>query len=131
MPPKPVETAKPVEPLALATPPAREASSGHRGLGLILGASGIALEGGALVFALLGRSAEGEVEKATMWTPHDSELQSAGERDNKLAWGLCAAGGAAIIAGAVLYFTGGASAEHGVAIVPTRGGAQLGWSTSF
>ena len=33
-------------------------------------------------------------------------LQSDGEMDNKLAWGFAIAGGAAIAAGAVLYFTG-------------------------
>ena len=60
-----------------------------------------------------------------------SDLQSDGQRDNKIAWGFGIAGGAAIIAGAVLYVTGGFSAEHGVAIVPTCDGAQVGWSTTF
>ena len=58
-------------------------------------------------------------------------MQSDGQRDNKLAWGFGIAGGAAIIAGAVLFLTGGSSEEHGVAIVPTPEGAQVGWSTTF
>jgi tetratricopeptide (TPR) repeat protein len=129
---KPVET-KPVEPTPLppVAPAPVEASGGHRTLGLIVGIAGVALEGGAVVFALQGKSKANDAEKVSTWNAAAMDLQSAGERDNKLAWGLGIAGGAAIVAGVVLYVTGGASEEHGVAIVPTRNGAQVGWSTSF
>jgi len=135
---KPVET-KPVEPTPVAPAPVAPApveasSGGHRTLGLVVGIAGVALEGGAVVFALQGKSKADDVEKVATWDKTAMDLQSAGERDNKIAWGLGIAGGAAIVAGVVLYVTGGSSSgdgEHGVAIVPTKNGAQLGWSTSF
>lgn len=133
---KPVEPPPPVqpEPLPPAPPPA-SASSGHRGLGMIVGIGGVVLEGGAVFFALQSSSKSDDVVKYVdmthMFDAHAKGLQSDGELDNKLAWGFGIAGGAAIIAGAVLYFTGGSSEEHGVAIVPTRNGAQVGWSTTF
>ncbi|MBV8763263.1 MAG: hypothetical protein JO257_38625 [Deltaproteobacteria bacterium] len=133
---KPVET-KPAEPTPVAPPPPApaEASSGHRGLGMIIGIGGVVLEGGAVFFALQSKGKADDVQKYVAMTHTFDDtakgLQSDGERDNKLAWGLGIAGGAAIIAGAVLYITGGASEEHGVAIVPTRDGAQVGWSTTF
>ena len=83
------------------------------------------------MFALQGKSKASDAENVATWDQHAMDLQSAGQRDNKLAWGFGIAGGAAIAAGVVLYVTGGASAEHGVAIVPTRGGAQVGWAHSF
>ena len=102
---------------------------------MIAGIGGVVLEGGAVFFALQSKSKSDDVVKYVDMThtfdAHAKSLQSDGELDNKLAWGLGIAGGAAIIAGAVLYFTGGASDEHGVAIVPTRDGAQVGWSTTF
>ncbi len=145
---KPVEAApetKPVEPKPVEPPPAKvepppppvhEASGGgHRGLGMIVGIGGVVLEGGAVFFALQGKSKADDVQKyVTMHGVFDAKakaLQSDGERDNKLAWGLGIAGGAAIVAGAVLYITGGSSAEHGVAIVPAPDGARVGWSTTF
>ena len=134
--PKPSEPVPAPVPAPVVTPappaPAPVASSGgHRELGLIVGIGGVVLEGGALAFALAGRSDAKQAEQVTVWDAHANDLQSAGVRDNKLAWGLGIAGGAAIITGAVLYLTGGASAEHGIAFVPSRDGAQLGWSTSF
>jgi tetratricopeptide (TPR) repeat protein len=132
---KPEITVTPPPPVAVTTvappPPAPEASGGHRGIGLIVAIGGVALEGVALAFALAGRSDARQAEHVTVWDQPANDLQSAGLRDNKLAWGLGIAGGVAIITGAVLYVTGGTSTEHGVAIAPTRGGAELAWSTSF
>lgn len=131
---KPVETAPPVkgEP---PPPAAQQASGGHRGVAMIVGLGGVVLEGGAVFFALQSKSKADDVEKyvaqSHVFDAKAKALQSDGERDNKLAWGLGIAGGAAIVAGAVLYLTGGSSEEHGVAIVPTRDGAHVSWSTSF
>ncbi len=135
---KPVET-KPVAPPPVKVeppPPAPQASSsGHRGLGMIVSIGGVVLEGGAVFFALQSKSKADDVEKyvaqSHVFDAKAKALQSDGERDNKLAWGFGIAGGAAIVAGAVLYFTGGSSDEHGVAIVPTGDGAHVSWSTSF
>ena len=130
-PPPPVK----VEPAPPPPAPVQEASGGHRGIGMIVGIGGVVLEGGAVFFALQGGSKADEVQKYVMtngvFDAKAKALQSDGERDNKLAWGFGIAGGAAIIAGAVLYLTGGASEEHGVAIVPTPDGARVGWSTTF
>jgi len=137
-PPPPVAdtTAPPPPPVHVEPPPPppsapAEASNSRRTIGLVTGIAGIVLEGGAVVFALQGRSKASDAEKVTMWDQHAKDLQSAGQRDNKIAWGLGIAGGAAIAAGVVLYLTGGASAEHGVAIIPSRDGAQLAWAHSF
>jgi len=111
--------------------PTTTSGGGKRTAGIIVGIAGVVLEGGAVVFALQGKSKASDAEKVTTWDQHAMDLQSAGERDNKIAWGLGIAGGAAIVAGVVLYVTGGATTEHGVAIVPTRDGAQVGWSHSF
>lgn len=134
---KPVET-KPVTTPPPATGgvdlnpgPTTTSGGGKRTAGIVVGIAGVVLEGGAVVFALQGKSKSSDAEKVTTWDQHAMDLQSDGERDNKIAWGLGIAGGAAIVAGVVLYVTGGASAEHGVAIVPTRDGAQVGWSHSF
>jgi tetratricopeptide (TPR) repeat protein len=138
--PKPVET-KPVETPVKAEPPppsplpAPAATGGHRRLGLFIGVGGVVLEGGAVFFALQSKSKADDVQNYVMqsnvFDAHAKSLESDGQRDNKLAWGFGIAGGAAIIAGAVLYLTGGSSEEHGVAIVPTPDGARVGWSTTF
>jgi tetratricopeptide (TPR) repeat protein len=127
--PPPVQQT-PVQP---APPPAEPTASSNsrRQIGLIVGIAGVVAEGGAVLFALQGKAKASDAENVAMWDQHAMDLQSAGQRDNKLAWGFGIAGGAAIAAGVVLYVTGGASAEHGVAIVPTRGGAQVGWAHSF
>jgi len=134
---KPVET-KPAETTAplnggvdLNPGPTKTTGGGKRTIGIIVGIAGVALEGGAIVFAVQGKSKASDAEKVTTWDQHAMDLQSTGERDNKIAWGLGIAGGAALVAGVVLYVTGGESTEHGVAIVPTRDGAQVGWSHSF
>ena len=134
--PKPVETPVKVEPTPPPPPaPAPAASGGRRTIGMIVGIGGVVLEGGAVFFALQGTSKADDVETYVMqsnrFDAKAKAMQSDGQRDNKIAWGLGIAGGAAIIAGAVLYVTGGSSEEHGVAIVPTPEGAQLGWSTTF
>jgi len=130
----PVNTSQ-IEPAAPALPPpppTTETSTTHRRtIGLVVGIGGIVLEGGAILFALEGHSNASDAQNVQTWDQHAMDLQSAGQLDNKLAWGCGLVGAAAIATGVVLYVTGGASAEHGVAIVPTRGGAQLGWAHSF
>ena len=127
---KPVEVT-PVEPQHQPPPPPPAASGGHRKLAIGLTVAGGVLEAGAVFFALDSRSKSNAVQNATTWDQHTKDLQSAGQRDNKLAWGLGIAGGAALVTGVVLIVTGGHSAETGVAIAPTRDGAQVGWSHSF
>jgi len=127
---KPVEIT-PVEPPHQPPPPSPAASGGHRKLAIGLTVAGGVLEAGAVFFALDSRSKSNAVQNATTWDQHTKDLQSAGQRDNKLAWGLGIAGGAALVTGVVLIVTGGHSAETGVAIAPTRDGAQVGWSGSF
>lgn len=129
LPPPPVRPEPPHQPPPPSEP--AETSNHRRTIGLVTGIAGVVLEGGAVVFALQGRSKANDAENVAMWDQHARDLQSAGQRDNKLAWGFGIAGGAAIIAGVVLYVTGGESAEHGVAVIPIRGGAQLGWAHSF
>jgi tetratricopeptide (TPR) repeat protein len=129
--PKPVDTT--VKPVDTTPQPVESTISGggRRRIGMIVGIAGVVLEGGAVFFALDGKSKASDAEKVSTWDEQAKALQTAGERDNKLAIGLGIAGGAAIVAGVVLFVTGGSSDEHGVAIAPTRDGAQVGWSTTF
>jgi outer membrane biosynthesis protein TonB len=119
-----------VQPMPPPTEPTASSNS-RRQIGLIVGIAGVVAEGGAVLFALQGKSKAHDAENVAMWDQQARDLQSAGQRDNMLAWGFGIAGGAAIAASVVLYVTGGASAENGVAIVPTRDGAQVGWAHSF
>ena len=128
-PPPPVRPEPPPQPPPPSEP--AQTSNSRRTIGLITGIAGVVFEGAAVVFAIQGQGKASDAEKVTMWDQHARDLESAGQRDNKLAWGFGIAGGAAIVAGVVLYVTGGESAEHGVAIIPIRGGAQLGWAHSF
>lgn len=127
----PVTTA-PAEPPPPAAAPAPSASGGgHRTLAIGLTVAGGLLEAGAVVFAIDGRSKSNDVADATVWNQHTKDLQAAGVRDNRLAYGLGIAGAAALVTGVVLIVTGHPSTESGVAIVPTRDGARVGWSHSF
>jgi tetratricopeptide (TPR) repeat protein len=126
---KPTETTGAVPPIE--QPPPTEASGGHRKLAIGLTVAGGVLEAGAVYFALDGRSKMRDVQNASAWDQSAKDAQAAGQRDNKLAIGFAVAGGAALVAGAVLIFTGGHSAETGVAIVPAPDGARVGWSHSF
>jgi hypothetical protein len=117
-------------------PPAPPAASGggHRKLGIALAIAGGVLEGGAIFFALDGKSKSDDVAKATAWDQHTKDLQDAGQRDNKLAIGFGVVGAAALVTGVVFIVTGGHAAESNVANItvrPTRDGAQVGWSHSF
>jgi outer membrane biosynthesis protein TonB len=125
---KPVET-KPVE--TVPPPPPEAASGGHKKLGLALAIAGGVFEGGAIYFALDGKSKADDVAKATAWDQHTKDLQSAGERDNKLAIGFGVVGAAALVTGVVFLVTGGHATETSVAIVPTGDGAQVGWAGRF
>jgi tetratricopeptide (TPR) repeat protein len=135
--PTPVETkpadTTPVETKAetMPPPPPEPSSGGHRTLGLALAIAGGVFEGGAVYFALDGKSKADDVAKATAWTQHTKDLQSAGQRDNKLAIGFGVVGAAALVTGVVFLVTGGHATETSVAIVPTGDGAQVGWSGSF
>jgi tetratricopeptide (TPR) repeat protein len=135
--PTPVETkpadTTPVETKAetMPPPPPEPSSGGHRTLGLALAIAGGVFEGGAVYFALDGKSKADDVAKATAWTQHTKDLQSAGQRDNKLAIGFGVVGAAALVTGVVFLVTGGHATENNVAIIPTAGGAQVGWSGSF
>ena len=135
---KPVETTPvettPVEtkPVEVTPPPPPEASSGgHKKLGLALAIAGGVFEGGAIYFALDGKSKADDVAKATAWNQHTKDLQNAGQRDNKLAIGFGVVGAAALVTGVVFLVTGGHATETNVAVIPTGDGAQVGWSGSF
>ena len=142
--PKPVETT-PVEPTPVETKPTfdkawvntkpiapeQSTSGGHKKLGLALAIAGGVFEGGAIYFALDGTSKADDVAKATAWDQHTKDLQSAGQRDNKLAIGFGIAGAAALVTGVVFLVTGGHATETSVAVIPSGDGAQVGWSGSF
>jgi tetratricopeptide (TPR) repeat protein len=125
-PPAPV----PIIPPAVASPPP---SSGTKTAGLIVGLAGVALGGGAIYFALdAGKQADALDHYRGEWTDMQRSIEARGRRDQKLGWGLGIAGVSAIGVGVALFVLGSGSSEsHGVAVVPTRGGADVSWTRSF
>ena len=126
-PPQPPPQPTPVAP----APPPPVAHRDLRTVGWIAVAGGALLEGGALYFARDGRKLADQLATVKIWTATEDAQQSRGHRDNILAWGLGIAGGAAVIAGAILVVTGGPAAESGPSVAIGPGGARVGWSFSF
>jgi tetratricopeptide (TPR) repeat protein len=108
-------------------------TSGMRKAGIAIGIAGVVLGGTAVYFALDASSKNDTLDHYTgEWGTKQLELTADGKRSEKLAWGLGIGAVGAIGAGIALYVLGGSSAESsGVAIVPTRGGAQVGWTVAF
>lgn len=113
-------------------PDETSSGGGLRKIGIGVGAAGVLLGGVAVYFALDSSSAASDLDGyAGEWGSEQMDLETRGERSAKLGWIFGGVGIAAIVAGGVMYAIGGpkATAEaSSVAVVPTRGGASVGWS---
>jgi tetratricopeptide (TPR) repeat protein len=130
-PPKP-EPPRPV-PVQPTPPPLHETPappSNHRGLaiGLLAGGGLSAIAG--TVFALAAHDQQNTAETGHgTWDPG---IQSSGNRDALLGKVFLGAGGAALVAGAVMFVLGGSSTDAPqVTLVPRAGGGIVGWSHAF
>jgi tetratricopeptide (TPR) repeat protein len=125
--PKPDEPEEPVD--------APESSGGGlRKIGIGVGAAGVVLGGVAIYFALdSGKQSDLNANHTGEWGQEQIDIEAKGERSAKLAWITGGVGIAAIAAGTVMFVIGGpkATESSSVAIVPTRGGAAMGWSFKF
>ncbi len=113
-------------------------SGGTRRLGIGLGAAGIVSLGIGVVFGLRARSAQSEIDDffqaGGTWDDERRNLEARGRRANTRMIGFTAVGGAAVVAGGVIYALGmreKSDRDGQVAIQPARDGAMMVWSGSF
>jgi tetratricopeptide (TPR) repeat protein len=137
-PPGADENEEPPAGSAGASPPS-DGSSGGGGLrvtGGVMAGAGLLLLGGAGYFAKVARDRESEITAlfadGARWDPlYDGKYEDGREaRRNALILG--AAGGAAVLTGAVLYYLGRrAGRSVRVDAGPVSGGGQVSWSCAF
>lgn len=108
---------------------------GMRKIGIGVGAAGVVLGGLGVYFALDAKGTANELDGYTgEWGQEQIDLESKGERSEKLGLVFGGIGLAAIVAGGVMVAIGGpkATAEtSSVSVTPTRGGAAVGWGFKF
>ncbi|NVB85741.1 MAG: tetratricopeptide repeat protein [Kofleriaceae bacterium] len=108
---------------------------GMRKIGIGVGAAGVVLAGVGVYFALdAGKKADDLDGYMGEWGQEQIDLESKGQRSEKLAYVMGGVGLAAIVAGGVMVAIGGpkATAETStVSVAPTRGGAAVGWAFRF
>ena len=115
-------------------PKATTTGGGLRKVGIGVGAAGAVLGGLGIYFAMVSANKSNEIDGYTgTWDAEHMGIQSEGERAEKRAWLCGGLGVGAMIAGGVMYVIGGPKAveSNSVTLVPTRGGAAVGWSTRF
>jgi hypothetical protein len=108
--------------------------TGRRKLALGIAAIGVAAAGVSLGFGLEARSVENQADAicpaAACTDAHAVELNRAARRDALVANIGLATAGAAIIAAAVLWFTGSPKPGGGVSVAPVLGSDRAGISLS-
>ncbi len=119
-----------------ATPPTDTApspSGGKRTAGIIVGATGVVLEGVAIYFALDARKQARALDGYQgEWGDAQRGTEARGQRDQKLAWGFGIAGAGAIGVGIALYVLGGSSSETtGLAFAPSASGGEISWTLRY
>lgn len=98
--------------------------------GIAVGGAGVAALGTGVFFGLRARSQSKDLNASDEWNP---SLDASAQRADRNAKILLAAGGAAVIGGAVLFYLGvraGAESSQ-VALIPSDEGATLAWSFRF
>ena len=133
---EPAPVATPVTPLPPPPPPPRSAGGGLKLAGLVTAGVGMAALGAGTFFAFRASSRQSDIDAACaggcVWGDKadlDAQGKTAAAR-GKIAFAI---GGAAVIAGGVMFFMGRSrSHEHApVALAPTADGAMLVTSGSF
>jgi hypothetical protein len=126
-----------------ATPEPADSGKSKRRLGLVVGASGVAVLGVGAGFGLAAmRNAElhdAFYKKYCHPYPGDAcdgsflqkQYDDPGHRDAVIAISAFAVGGAAVAGGIALYFMGRTSSEQPVAVAPAPGGAVVTTAFSF
>jgi tetratricopeptide (TPR) repeat protein len=107
---------------------------GLRKIGLGVGLAGIALSGAGVYFMLDASSTSKELDGfAGEWGQEQIDLEAQGQRSSTLGLALGIGGAAAVIAGGVMFAVGGPKAIEttSMSVVPTKGGAQVGWAFRF
>ena len=103
-------------------------------VGIGVGGAGVVMIGAGVYFALGARSASNEIDGYTgEWGTDQQAIQDRGEKKQKNALIFGGIGVAAAIAGGVMFAIGGPKPTESstVTIVPTSGGAAVGWAGQF
>jgi tetratricopeptide (TPR) repeat protein len=103
-------------------------------VGIGVGGAGVVMLGAGIYFALGARSAANEIDGYTgEWGPDQQAIEDRGEKKQKNAFIFGGIGLAAAIAGGVMFAIGGPKTTEAstVTIVPTNGGAGVGWAGRF
>jgi tetratricopeptide (TPR) repeat protein len=126
-----------VAPVAPIDEGAGHPGRGRQKAGLVLAGVGVALVATGVVFGLSASSASDDLEQQARqrgsWNPQLSSQYQDGQSDALRADVFMAAGGAAIVAGAVFYYLGWRDAQstRQLSFLPTRGGAAMTLSCAF
>jgi tetratricopeptide (TPR) repeat protein len=131
--------ATPPSPRAAPLPPAAPVRGGGlRVAGLVVAGIGLAAAGTSVYFGLDARHAADDLstryETGGTWDQAAHDTEARGQRSQALMLALSITGGAAIVAGGVLYFLGwrtGREERQQVTVLPTSRGGLLAWSGSF
>jgi hypothetical protein len=105
-----------------------------RKIGFGVGGAGVVMVGLGVVFGIGAKNATKNLDGYMgEWTPVQQKLEDHGKRDQMLAIVLTSAGAAAVIAGGVMIAIGGPKPTESstMTIVPTSGGAAIGWAGRF
>lgn len=115
-----------------ASPSEPSSFTGRRKLALAVAAAGAVVVGVGVGFGLKAGSVEDQANaicpSSTCMDPHGVELNKTARRDALYANIGFAAGGAAVIGAAVLWFTGSPRPRDAVSIVPSAGADRVGIS---
>jgi tetratricopeptide (TPR) repeat protein len=107
---------------------------GMRKIGIGVGAAGVVMLGAGVFFGLGASSASSDLDGYMgEWGPDQQALEDKGKRYQSRAIILTTVGAAAAIAGGVMFAIGGPKQTESstVTIVPTNGGAAIGWTGQF
>jgi hypothetical protein len=122
--PQPAKAATlPAETVGETLPAQKSGSRPLRIAGIVTGAAGLAAIAGGILFSVRTKSLSDSVSNAAQFNPADART---GKRAETLQWVCYGAGGAAVVAGALLYWRGrarsGDTTTVGLVLTPTHAG---------
>jgi tetratricopeptide (TPR) repeat protein len=133
--PPPSPPPPPPQPVVVASPPAPAPAPVARAwyrdaIGDALVAAGIVAGGVAAFEYASARTSRDDADDARTYGAVQAKLDDA-SRDQKIAIGFAAGGGALVVAGILKLALSGGSDEHAIAVAPIHGGSVVSWARRF
>jgi hypothetical protein len=121
------------------TPAPGRTATALRVTGVVAAGVGLALAGTSVYFGLDARDASNKVGElyrtGGTWSPAAKDTEARGKRSETLMLALGISGGAAVVAGAVIFGLGARAARRErrvpVAVLPIPGGGVMAWAGTF